>query len=119
MKTTVLSLGVIALVTSFAFAEGDKPNRDKKPRNPAEIFKHLDKDSSGTISKEEFLAGRRAQKNPERAAEIFGKIDKDSSGDITRDEFAHLMNHRKDRKPEDRAEGRTREGSSAPNGAIE
>ncbi len=122
MKTYILSLGAIALVSSFAFAEGDaKAERDgkKKRPNPAEIFKHLDKDGSGSVSKDEFLAGPRAQKNPERAAEIFGKIDKDSSGDVTRDEFAQFQKHRKNHKAGDRPKDRKPEGDAAPGGAIE
>jgi len=66
--------------------EGDGEGRDRP--NPAEIFKRLDKDGSGSISKEEFTSGERAQKNPEMAAKMFQKLDADGDGSITHDEFA-------------------------------
>lgn len=64
------------------------PNRP----NPAEIFKKLDADGSGSISKAEFMGTERAQQNPEMAGKHFDKLDADGSGDITRDEFAQRPN---------------------------
>lgn len=87
MKTTITTLGMLALASSISFAEGDrKPQR--KPHNPAKIIEHLDKDGSGTVSKDEFLGSERAQNNPDRAAKAFDHIDADGNGELTTQEFA-------------------------------
>ena len=92
---------------------------DRKRPNPAEIFKHLDKDGNGSISKQEFLSGERAQKNPEMAGKMFDKLDADSSGDISRDEFANRPRQNDRRRPGDRPREKDGAGNDAPGPVIE
>ena len=105
MKTSITILGVFALASSISLAERDDRPQERdgnrhKP-NPAKIIEHLDQDGNGSVSKAEFLAGKRAQKNPERAEKAFSHIDADGNGELTTDEFAQL-------KPRAGREGRDR-----------
>jgi Ca2+-binding EF-hand superfamily protein len=91
MKPIVTLLTVLGLA-SFSFgAEGDakKPEGEKgKPKaNPEEAFKKMDKDSNGSVSKEEFMASPMAKKDAAKAEAAFGKKDKDANGSLSLDEF--------------------------------
>ncbi len=93
MKVITSFLAILALsaVTSFA-AEGDapkKPEGDKgKPKmNPEEMFKRLDTDKDGKVSKAEFMASPNAKKDEAKATERFGKMDKNSDGSLTLEEL--------------------------------
>lgn len=95
MKTTIALTAVFALVLSAAQAEGRKggfrpgkghPGGHHRP-NPEEIIKRLDTDGDGTLSLDEFKAGKLAQENPERAEAHFKKVDADSNGFVTPDEL--------------------------------
>ena len=67
-------------------ASAKKPEAGKKKANPEEMFKKLDKDSNGSISKDEFMAGP-GKKDAAKGAEIFGKKDKNSDGSLSKEEF--------------------------------
>src|SRR4051812_34251117 len=57
MKRLTTILAALALGTVFSIAADEKPAApagEKPRRNPEEIFKKLDKDNDGKISKEEF-----------------------------------------------------------------
>ena len=60
-------------------------------RSPAERFKMLDTDGSGTLSKEEFLAPAAKAPNPEKARKHrekrFAKLDTNKDGVISLQEF--------------------------------
>lgn len=103
MKICIQTLGIMVIAASLTYGqEADGPKKRHKQPDPEKVFKHLDSNSDGSISLEEFKAGPRAQKNPEKAEEIFKKIDTDSSGGISFEEFkAHRPAHppRKHRKP--------------------
>ncbi len=102
MKVITTLLTVLAL-TSFtlnAAEEGAKKPAEegapkkaaeegaKKPKgNPEEMFKKLDKDANGSVSKEEFLAGPFGKKDPTKAEETFKKKDKDGDGSLSKEEF--------------------------------
>ncbi len=99
MKTVQYSLGILAIATSFAFAQGPPqggqggPGGRQRPE-PSEIFAMLDADSSGGVSLEEFKNGPKAKEDATKAAEIFAEIDADSDGSITLEEFkAHRPPH--------------------------
>ncbi len=119
MKAFVSTLSILALAATLNAAEGDKkPEGDapKKPSaegdapkrpsaegdkgkpkfNPEEMFKRLDKDSNGSISKEEFLASPGAKKDAAKAEERFGKMDKNSDGSLSKEEMTHAPKKKKD-----------------------
>jgi hypothetical protein len=87
MKTYIPALAVMAIASSISFAqEAPKGPREGRP-NPEAMFKRLDKDSSGSLSLEEFKQHPRAQQGADKAAEAFAKMDKDSSGEVSLEEF--------------------------------
>lgn len=87
MKRSIPILAILALSGSVALAEGPGKGDRKRP-DGRKIIEHLDKDGNGTVSKQEFTSGERAQKNPEMAEKMFAKIDADSNGEISAEEFA-------------------------------
>ena len=90
MKTTIQTLVILALAGSITCAQDDRERkRENRERpNPAEIMKKLDTNGDGSISKDEFLAGERAQNNPERAAKAFTHMDSDGDGQLSPKDFA-------------------------------
>lgn len=57
---------------------------DKPKKDPEVVFKKLDKNSDGKLSKEEFSA---AGKDAAKADKAFAKLDKDGDGSISLEEF--------------------------------
>ncbi len=109
---TMLTLLVLAIGSAMTLqaADGDKPKPpgggDKpkppgeggKPRpSPEEIFKKLDADADGFISKDEFMASPRAQENKEKAEARFTELDADKDGKLSKDEF--MAGHKKGDRP--------------------
>jgi hypothetical protein len=105
----ILTLTALFVGASLALAaEGDKPKRpaeggkgDAKKFNPEEIFKRLDANSDGSVSKDEYLAGPRAKQDPAKAGENFTRLDKDKDGKLTKEEFTAGMGKGKERGKED------------------
>ncbi|MBE2281925.1 MAG: EF-hand domain-containing protein [Prosthecobacter sp.] len=89
MKSITSILSILALAATLNAAEGDKKPEagKKKAPNPEEMFKKLDKDGNGSISKEEFMASPGAKKDEAKAAERFGKMDKNSDGSLSKEEM--------------------------------
>jgi hypothetical protein len=93
MKITTSILTVLAITSLAVYAADDAKKGDKKGAgkgkkgNPAEIFKRLDKDNSGSISKEEFMATPMAKKAGDKAEKMFGMRDKNNDGEISKEEF--------------------------------
>lgn len=81
--TTTLALLAIAAVGVNAQDAGKK----KAPPSPEEMFKRLDKDGNGSVSKEEFMASPGAKKDAAKAEERFGKMDKNKDGSLSKDEM--------------------------------
>jgi Ca2+-binding EF-hand superfamily protein len=79
---TLLALAAIATVTVNAQDAGKK-----KAPSPEEMFKKLDKDSNGSVSKEEFLASPGAKKDATKAEERFKKMDKNGDGALSMEEM--------------------------------
>lgn len=83
MKKLITILSAFAVSATFATAaEGDKPKRD-----PEVMFKKIDGNNDGKVSKDEFMASPMGKKDAVKAGEMFGKKDKDASGDLSMDEF--------------------------------
>ncbi len=115
---TILTLCVLAICGAFTLhaADGIKPKRphDHKPgdgkpgedrHNPEEIFKKIDTNRDGFISKDEFMASPRAKENPAKAAEHFNMLDKTGSGKITFEEFKAGHDHKHPGGPPKKPDG--------------
>ncbi len=72
---------MLALCLGFAapVMAADKPKRD-----PEAVFKKMDKNSDGKVTKEEFSA---VAKDAAKADKAFAKLDKDGDGSLTLEEF--------------------------------
>lgn len=96
---TILVGGILAgVLTSAVVAEGERrpggerPERDGKriPHRggPEEMFKHMDRDRDGKISKREFFASPRMQSLPEEKREaFFSRLDSDGDGFVSGEEI--------------------------------
>ncbi len=99
MKFTITLLALIGLSSSISFAADEKkPAGERGKRDPEQIMKHLDTNSDGKVSLDEWKAGPRAQQDPAKAAERFGKIDSNSDGSITLEELKAGFASRGDKK---------------------
>jgi Ca2+-binding EF-hand superfamily protein len=89
MKRLTTILAALALGTSFSFAADEKPaaGGDKPKRDPEAMFKKLDKDNDGKISKEEFKESPMAKRDGAKPDEMFSKRDKDSDGFLSKEEL--------------------------------
>lgn len=66
----------------------DRDNRPQRPRGGEQPkFEDIDADSSGGVSKEEWIA-HQVKMAEERAERSFGFVDRDESGDLSKEEIA-------------------------------
>ncbi len=81
MKITVI-LTALLLSVSLATAadKGDK-------KDPEAILKALDSNKDGSVSKEEYLASKKAQKDTDKAGKHFEKLDANKDGKLSKEEF--------------------------------
>ena len=87
MKAT-LTICALALCGTLALnaADAKKPAGDKPKPNPDDLFKKLDKNGDGKLSKEEFL-GKREGEAKTKGEAAFAAKDKDKDGNLSLDEF--------------------------------
>jgi hypothetical protein len=84
----ILTLTALALAASTALAaDPAKKSEGKAKRDPEALFKKLDVNADGAVTKEEWEASRAAKKDAERAAKAFTTKDKDADGKLTKEEF--------------------------------
>lgn len=104
----ILTLSALVISASLALAaEGDKPKKpgpggkpgEGKRPNPEEMFKKLDANADGSVSKDEFKAAPFAQKEPEKADKMFAFKDTDKDGKLTKEEFLKRPEGGKGGKP--------------------
>ncbi|MDZ4288058.1 MAG: hypothetical protein U0984_08870 [Prosthecobacter sp.] len=84
----ILSLTALALAASTTFAADDAKGKGEGKRDPEAMFKRLDSNNDGSISKDEWNAAPFAKKDADGAAKRFTAKDKDSDGKLTKEEFA-------------------------------
>jgi Ca2+-binding EF-hand superfamily protein len=78
------SCAILLLTSPALLAEDAAPDKREA------MFKRLDTNGDGSISKEEWMASKGAQKNPERAAKKFTSMDKDSDGNVSKEEYTKV-----------------------------
>lgn len=139
MKTLVLFGSIVGAVVSSALAEEASRSDGKGPRferrsegddrpqghregkrgrppfgGPGEMFKRMDKDNDGIITKEEFFASPRLERLPEEKRDkLFSRLDSDGDGSVSREEIREM---RKD--AEDRAKREFRSLDKDGNGGL-
>lgn len=86
MKKHLLLAALIALPFAMASAEdAAKPKRDN-----ARIFKHIDQNSDGTLSFEEYKVSTVGHVDPARVEGLFKKKDADGDGKLTLEEYSFI-----------------------------
>ena len=85
MKTTTILAALIALPLAITHAADQAPAKPK--RDPAVLFKQIDKDGDGTLSFDEYKASTIGHIDPARVGDVFKKKDADGDGKLTLTEF--------------------------------
>lgn len=70
---------------------GTDDGEDQGPPDPAQLFATLDTDGDGTITKDEFVAGKPSQMSDEDAQSFFDKISGDNGDSLTQEQFVSGM----------------------------
>jgi hypothetical protein len=99
ITSTIVTAALAGLVFAANAAEEEKKDGERKrggrsAPEPEALFKRLDADGDGSVSKAEFLASPRAQQNKEAAEKRFATVDKDGDGKLSQDEFTAGMKRR-------------------------
>lgn len=84
---------------------------DSSEAKSESAFQRNDKDSDGSISKEEFMSSKAAEKDPERAEKKFASMDKDGNGSLSKEEFSKTSGGEKKADGKKGKEGKDSAGS--------
>ena len=87
MKKVIVSLCAIAFLGGISLQAEDAKPAEKPKATKEEMFKKLDTNGDGFLSKEEFLASPGAKKDLPKAEERYKKMDKKGDGKVTLEEF--------------------------------
>ena len=94
MKTILIITALFAgAFPAFAGNKSKKSTEGK--RDPEAVFKKLDSNSDGNVTKEEFLASKKAKKDPAKANKRFEKVDANNDGKISKEEAVAMVRHKK------------------------
>lgn len=99
MKTYAILASLIALPFALATA-ADEPAKPK--RDPAVIFKQIDRNSDGGIDLEEYKISTVGHIDPARVGDVFKKKDADADGKLSLTEFM-IVPPREPAKPAEEA----------------
>ncbi len=80
--------------------DGKEGGRRGKPRlgGPGEMFKRMDGDNDGNITKEEFFTAGRFEDLPEeKRAKLFSRLDRDGDGVVSREEIRGMRKDAEER----------------------
>ncbi len=101
IKALLLTLSTACLIPAISQAkpQGEPGSHQGPPPNLGQMFKHLDTDENGSISKAEAEAA-----DAKRLVEHFDEIDADSDGEITKQEFAQCHKDRAENRKDQRGE---------------
>jgi len=88
MKRIFIPATLLVVPFAVAIAADDTPSAPAKPkRDPAELFKAIDRDGDGFLSFEEYKASTIGQIDPSRVESVFKKKDANGDGKLTLSEF--------------------------------
>ncbi|MCA9091387.1 MAG: EF-hand domain-containing protein [Planctomycetaceae bacterium] len=87
LKLTWALVAVVGICSLGVAADAPK----ERPA-PEAVFKKLDKDSSGSLSYEEF----KGKREEEKARKAFDRLDKDANGSLSLEEFKAVMKKKAD-----------------------
>jgi len=91
---TTIAAAVALPIAAFAA----KANR-KNAAEPLPAYETIDKDSKGSVSKEQFVAALKEKLGGEDAAKAkFDALDKNSDGKLTKEEYAAAAEQKKRKK---------------------
>jgi hypothetical protein len=86
----ILTLSAFFVATATAFAEdaaAADPAKAPGKHDAEAVFKKIDANADGSVSKEEWSASPKGQKKPDKLEKKFSAMDKDSDGKISKEEF--------------------------------
>jgi Ca2+-binding EF-hand superfamily protein len=93
MKITLI-LAALHLSASFATAADKSAKAD-----PEAIFKKLDTNNDGSVTKEEYMASKKAQKDTDKAGKHFDKLDANKDGKLSKEEMSAGEKNKKAEAP--------------------
>jgi Ca2+-binding EF-hand superfamily protein len=105
---------IISLVTACAvilFTHSALQAEDSQEAKKESAFQRYDKNSDGSVSKEEFMSSKGAEKDPERAEKKFASMDKDGNGSLSKEEFTKAPGGEKKAGGKKGEEGKNSTGS--------
>ncbi|MBI5523499.1 MAG: EF-hand domain-containing protein [Desulfarculus sp.] len=70
---------------------GQEGGAGQAPPDASELFSQLDTDGDGSISQEEFLAGRPDDVSEEQAAQMWSRLDSSGAGSLSQEDFVSAM----------------------------
>jgi EF-hand domain pair len=87
MKT----ISLLAAVCTLPFAAANAADEPAKPkRDPAQIFKAIDRDGNGSIDLEEYKISTVGHIDPARVGDVFKKKDADGDGKLSLSEYMYV-----------------------------
>lgn len=84
LPTTAFAVALMMSVPAFA-AKGDRKKDRAKDDSPT--FATLDKDSNGSVTKDEYVTGMKDKLDKEAATKRFAELDKNSDGSLSKEEL--------------------------------
>jgi Ca2+-binding EF-hand superfamily protein len=94
-KLLLMVLGVTFGLSSVTIGAADEKKPEKKAPEPEAVFKRLDKDSNGKLTKDEFLASRKTDEAKQKGATQFDRKDADKDGSLSLEEFKAMPGKKK------------------------
>ena len=112
MKTIIAGGMVAGILSSLATGQVERRPEEPRPRREIErrphmggqeeVFKHMDRDGDGKISKREFFASPRMEHLPEdQRNAFFARLDRDEDGSISAEEIRMLRQQAERRARDD------------------
>jgi len=83
----IITLCTVVLCSVLTVRAEDAPKGKRGNFDPEAVFKKLDTNGDGFLSKDEYLAGPAGKRNKEEAEKRYAKMDTKGDGKVTLEEF--------------------------------